>query len=37
VIATTSSAEKAALAKSNGADAVLLTTASSEDNVKEVS
>lgn len=37
VIATTSSEAKAKLAKENGAEAVLLTTNSSEDNVKEVS
>jgi NADPH:quinone reductase-like Zn-dependent oxidoreductase len=37
VIATTSTEAKAKLAKENGAETVLLTTASSEDNVKEVS
>ncbi|BEI93233.1 uncharacterized protein CcaverHIS019_0508610 [Cutaneotrichosporon cavernicola] len=36
VIATTSTEAKAKLAKENGAEAVLLTTASSEDNVKEI-
>lgn len=36
MIATTSTAEKAALPKANGADAVLLTSNSSEDNVKEI-
>ncbi|RSH83205.1 uncharacterized protein EHS24_006869 [Apiotrichum porosum] len=36
VIATTSTAEKAELAKANGADHVLLTSNSSEDNVKEI-
>lgn len=37
VIATTSTKEKAELAKANGAEAVLLTSNSSEENVKEVS
>ncbi|KAK4684070.1 NADPH:quinone reductase, partial [Tremellales sp. Uapishka_1] len=37
VIGTTSTEEKAQLAKENGADHVVLTTNSSEDNVKEVS
>lgn len=36
VIGTTSSAEKAELARANGADHVLLTTDSSGDNVKKV-
>lgn len=36
VIATTSTKEKAELAKANGAEAVLLTSNSSEENVKEI-
>jgi len=36
IIGTTSSEEKAELAKANGANYVLLTTNSSEDNVKEI-
>ena len=36
VIATTSSADKAEVAKSHGADHVLLSTDSSEDNLKKI-
>ena len=36
MIGTTSSAEKAALAKENGADHVLFSTDSSEQNVKKI-